>query len=763
MSIGEAPPTTRAGSARAFARRLRMPVLILAIAAGFCWKLVLTRQYEWMAGPDLANQILPWLEMEAQQWHSGSFPVWDPHLWAGQPIVGQGQPGAAYPLNWLLFSMPLRHGHIMPSALAWYRVAIHFMAALLCYAFARSLGRSRHASLLAGIVFSFGCFLSFYDWPQMMNGAVWGPAVLLFLFRVRSHGKPADAALAGASLGMSWLSGHHQVPIYLTLTLAAFYIWCWFDAKPRRARFATLAALSGIVFLLTAGLQLIPSWEYGHTALRWVGAAEPVSWAQPVPYAVHEHAALGPLSIIGIVIPGTARYGDLFVGLVAFALTLLAVARCWQDWRVRFLAALTFSGFLYALGGATLFQGWLYAIVPFVEKARTPTTGVYLFGLGCAALAAFGMDELRSPYKSLRRYVLALTIFGCGLGTTVFILALVHKMGYDDRTPLVVVWALLLAAVLHGVSRGVLPFRQAATLCVLLSIFEIGANFGATWPSRDNQEGMTLINRMRGFEDVAAYLKVQPGLFRIETDGSEMVPNWADRQGLDAMAGILAGLTSNIYSNVDFWSGNTRMLFGVRYTVGRKPTAPAQVEVYSSPSGMKVYLNPDTFPRAWIVHTLVSVADNTAGKRMIQDHLSDLRRSAWVSGPATLSPDTPPAVPSGCQGLPGGAGDTLSIQQFAVTRQRFQANLACAGFLIVADTYAAGWRATVDGRGAPVFEVNGAMQGVAVPAGYHAIEVRYFPVPVFLGAVLSMLGILMAGILVLRDRRSARLAGDIGR
>ena len=740
MSSSEIPPLSRASPIRAIARRLRMPLLILVIVIGFCWKVVLTRQYEWMYGPDLANQVLPWLEMEAQQWHSGSFPLWDPHLWAGQPIVGQGLPGAAYPLNWLLFAMPLEDGHIMPAVLAWYLVVMHYMAALFCYGLARGLGRSRHASLLAGIVFSFGCFLSFYDWPQMMNGAVWGPAILYFLFRVRRSGKPADAALAGAALGMSWLSGHHQIPIYLTLTLAAFYIWCWFDAQPRRARFAMLAAISGIVFFLTAGLQLLPSWEYGHIALRWVGAAQPIGWTQPVPYSVHDHAGLGPLSITGIVIPGMARYGDMFVGLVAFALSLAAVARCWQDRHVRFLAALSLAGFLYALGGATLFQGWFYAIVPYVEKARTPATGVYLFGLGCAVLAAFGIDELRSHHKSLRPYVQALTIFGCALGAVVFILALVHKMGFDDRTPLVVVTAFLLAAVLSGVSRGVLPFPHAATLCLLLSILELGSNFGVNWPNHENLEAMTLLNRVRGFDDVAAYLNKQAGLFRIETDGTEMVPNWADRQGFDDMAGILASLTSNIYSNVDVGSENSRKMFGVRYTIGRKPTSPAQIEVYSGPSGMNVYFNQDTFPRAWIVHALVTVADVAAGKRMVRDNLSQMRSSAWVlRSPVTQSPGTPPAASA--------ASDSLTIQQFAATRQRFTANLACPGFLIVADTYAPGWRATVDGRDAPVFEVNGAMQGVAVPAGNHAIEVYYRPVSVILGALLSICGLLTAAIL----------------
>ena len=44
-------------------------------------------------GTDVVYQVIPWLQVQAVQWHGGHFPLWDPHLWAGQPLVGQVQPG----------------------------------------------------------------------------------------------------------------------------------------------------------------------------------------------------------------------------------------------------------------------------------------------------------------------------------------------------------------------------------------------------------------------------------------------------------------------------------------------------------------------------------------------------------------------------------------------------------------------------------------------------------------------------------------------
>src|SRR5262245_39046242 len=106
------------------------PALLLVIVICFFWKLILTDQYTWLDSPDYANQVLPWYQYQAGEWHAGRMPLWDPYLWGGQPLLAQAQPGAAYPPNWLLFLAPLRRGWIRQSYMHWYFVLIHFQAAL---------------------------------------------------------------------------------------------------------------------------------------------------------------------------------------------------------------------------------------------------------------------------------------------------------------------------------------------------------------------------------------------------------------------------------------------------------------------------------------------------------------------------------------------------------------------------------------------------------------------------------------------------------
>jgi uncharacterized membrane protein YfhO len=67
--------------------------------------------------------------------------------------------------------------------------------------------------------------------------------------------------------------------------------------------------------------------------------------------------------------------------------------------------------------------------------------------------------------------------------------------------------------------------------------------------------------------------------------------------------------------------------------------------------------------------------------------------------------------------------------------------------VVLSETYAPGWRASVDGRDAPVYEAYGALRGVAAPGGRHRIEMRYRPPEVFWGAGLTAAGI--AGALLM--------------
>ncbi|HLI85572.1 MAG TPA: hypothetical protein VKV17_16775 [Bryobacteraceae bacterium] len=740
---------------RSLRRRAGMAVLMLAIAAGFYWKLTLTRQYEWVWGPDMAQQVLPWFMVQARALHQGAIALWDPYTWGGQPLLGQAQPGTAYPLNWLLFAVPLRHDGLMRGwALTWYFVVIRFMAMSFCYLLCRDLGRSRIASLVAAVVFALGGYIGNTNWPQMVNGALWLPLVFLFLLRAgRGAGEKGNAPLrnamfSGTFLGIAWLSGHHQAPIFLMLAVAGVWLYFIFRAGRFDWRMARAAALSLVFAAATGALQILPAYEYGHQAKRWVGAPEAISWNQPVPYSVQETYDLRPFSLLGTVFPRINSHSDPFVGLAALALALLGVAMAWRDMRVKLLAAVGLGGLLYALGQHSVFQGFLYGLIPELDKARVVSAAIVVFQFGVAALAAFGLDlllsrdtrEEGSPWP--RRVMWGALIFG------LFTLALFQAVYFsnkftfpgDDSVILTPFAAFGLAALLFAAMRGALGRNQCAVLVLLLVLLELGNNLGSVAVPRSDSGAMHWLAQMRGNADVAAFLKEQEPYPRANVAGDAFAENWGAVQGVEMMAGGLAGLTTN-WQRFDFWTVNSHLLWGAAYTLSEKPSTEGDL-VFTGVSGLRVYRHKGVFPRAWAVHEVVQVPDAQAGNRMIQQQLADFHRVAITLGP--------PVPLESCA-----APDNVAMTARSTDVVRIRADMGCEGMVVTSDTFYPGWHAEIDGRAAPIYEVNEAMRGVIVPRGAHALTFRYRPASAAIGGLLTLTALIVTAVVAIRREKKA--------
>jgi hypothetical protein len=722
-------------------RRLGMAVLMLAIVAGFYWKLTLTRQFEWVWGPDLAQQVLPWFTVQARALHQGAVALWDPYTWGGQPLLGQAQPGTAYPLNWLLFAVPLRHDDFIRSwALTWYFVAIRFMALAFCYLLCRDLGRSRIASLVAGAVFALGGYIGNTSWPQMVNGALWLPLVFLFLLRAgRGESPLRNGVLSGTFLGIAWLSGHHQAPIFLMLAAAGAWLYLIFRSRRLDWLMARAAALALAFTLMTGALQILPAYEYGHQAKRWVGAPEAVSWNQPVPYSVHETYDLKPFTLPGIVFPRLKAHSDPFVGLAALALALLGLALAWRDGRVRLLAAVGLGGLLYALGPHSVFQGFLYGILPELDKARVVSAAIVVFQFGVAALASFGLDLLQnseSPWP--RRILWGALVFGFFTLAVFQTIFFANKWSFtgDDSVMLTPFVAFGIAALVFASLRGALTRNQCAVLTLLLVLLELGNNVGSVIMSRSDAGGMHWLANMRGNSDVAEFLKRQGPYPRANVADDAFAENWGAMHGVEMTGGGLAGLTTNL-QRFDFWTLNSHLLWGAAYTLSAKPSAEGDL-VFTSASGLKVYRHKGAFPRAWAVHELVQAPDAQAGNRMIQDQLADFHRLAFtLNRPMQLESCAKP--------------DDVAMTARSTDSVRIRANMACQGLVVVSDTFYPGWRADIDGHSAPIYEVNEAMRGVVVPGGAHTLTFRYRPNSAIVGGLLTLIG--FAGAVFIAARR----------
>ncbi len=703
-------------------RRLAAPFLLFLLCVGFYWKLTLSNQYTFLDSPDLANLDLPRLQFQASAWRHSQLPLWDPFHWAGQPFLGQVT-GAAYPANWLLGFFPFRDGKLSVTVVHWYLVLIHFQAALFCYFLCRDWKRSQAASVLGGLVFSFGGFLGTTDWPQILNGAVWVPLIFLFLFRaLRGERALFSAAMSGALLGVSWLSGHHEVPIYTSTAVAGVWLFACIQG-PRRTRLFQLALAAALAAVLFSALQILPALEYTPLAKRWVGLENgPVGGNDAIPYSIHQHYSWTLSAIPGIFTPRPPAHIDPFIGIVAFSLALLGLYHGWRRLpQVRLLVALAAAGIIIALAGSNFVHGVLYAALPVFGKARVPARALVLFSFAVAPLVAFGFDALQrrsSPW--LARTILALTATG----------VLLYAASLAMTPPMITALTATLGAALFAAHRArAIGPALAACAVPLLVLIEISSVVGVNMPSRVAVPRSGYLDSLYQHNDIASFLRAQPQPIRVEVADAVIPYNFGDWHGIQTVGGFAASATSNLLE-LERHKPRVQDLLGINYYVGATPPRPDLELVSDSTSSFHVYRNPSALPRAWIVHAASKVDSYDQLRARLETPEFQPRSEALLLTP-------PPALETCTSPEEASARYTANPNTVHIN-----ARLACRGLLILSDTYFPGWTATMDGRPAPILAPFGALRGVVVDKGAHHIEFAYLPTSAVAGAALTASGVL---------------------
>ncbi|MGA2113269.1 MAG: YfhO family protein [Bryobacteraceae bacterium] len=742
-----APPSRSRSAALRLGRFARShaagPLLVFLLCCAFCWKLTLSSQYTWLDSPDTIRMDTPRLQFERTAWHGREFPLWDPHLWCGQPFLGEIV-GAACPLNWPLFRLRL-HGEdrLTLGLLNWYWVYLHFLAALFAYWLCRDLEASRMASLLGGLVFSFAGFSGLLRWPEVLTGLLMAPLVLLFLLRaVRGRRPWSSAALSGMFLGLAWLSGHHEVPIYLSFTVAALWLYDCASRAAGRLRSAALAGVTAVTAILTSGFQTIPGYEYAKLAVRWTGADHPQTWKEAIPYEVHAQYSLAPSSLADLVLPWFGVHTDAFMGIVLLSLAALAVCLRWREQSVRWLVSISVAGFLLALGGWNLFHGVMYAALPLFGKARSPYRFLSIFLLGAAPLAALGVDALRTHGSSpaLRFAGRILLAFGAGVWVLGLVSPALHTPGPNDFLYFAALVSLLFGALLVARQRGAVSGRWIGLAAFGLVFMELAGVSNGIYLDRNPGQRQSFLPELTRFHAAANFLRTQPGPVRVDATDATDAFNFGEWEGLDTLYGFGAGVTSNLIS-MNWPTVPVQNLLGVGYSFSKHDPRPDQQLVFHDSSGFNIYKNLNAFPRAWVVHQAVRASSLETLNARTLDPAFDARRSVLLLDP-------PPALESCVD------SDPARVDWRTSNTVGLSAHPTCRGMLILSDTWYPGWEATVDGRKVPIYQAYSALRGVVLEAGFHRIEFRYRPASALIGGLMSMIGILSAcGVAVWERRR----------
>ncbi len=193
-----------------------MPLGLLGLTLIYFWPQVVGgRALYW---GDIGLYFLPMQTFLKTNLAAGRIPLWNPLIMCGTPYVGNPQTWPLYPFTALLaFMSPTQFINLTVAAHVW-------LAGMGTCLFARrALGLPRGAAALSAVTFMFGGQLvSKEQFPNMVQAAAWLPWVLYALDGLLRKWRVRDALVLGLVLGLQLLAAHAQMA-FLTLYLAAAY------------------------------------------------------------------------------------------------------------------------------------------------------------------------------------------------------------------------------------------------------------------------------------------------------------------------------------------------------------------------------------------------------------------------------------------------------------------------------------------------------------------------------------------------------------
>lgn len=739
-------------------------------------------------GSDPARHHFPLLSLVRPLWRlEGGLPLWNPLLAAGQPWAANPEQAAFHPLTWLFLVLS-------PTLAFRLQVLLPVAGALAGGAF---LGRSLRLPPVAATTLALawgagGAFVSSTQYfPALFAGAAL-PWVLGFAARVACGG--GASAVAGLAIAEALLCASGE-PTQLLLSgpLAILTAWQALRASSgpgapplarrglaaRTALLATGLALGAVI----AAPTLLPGALHGRKTVRAAGLPEHEAsfWSAP-PWRAGE--LLVP-SVLGreVVPPGGEAGRDawrerlypargepylasVYPGLVAALLAAFAWGRGVPGARAWGAAGLLAT--LVAAGS----HGPLWAHLrklPLLDGTRYPEKLLLAAAFAVAVSAAHGLAALTEAPVRARR--------GLGLFAAAVALLLLAGWGLGARSAgaypaqLLAEQALPQAAIAASAAAVLLLVPTAGRGRVALGgvlLLLLGADLvlrGRQLLQTGSLEELVALppqfealrrNPPRGYLVHAAAWT--PALWKLRVIGE---PPAMARFGIASALDYDFGMTELAWS--------ARATVTIFSTIAREPEAAGPVLRRRSVAGV-IRFRPgtprstkeaDRIPRADLLELLalrdpLPFAFLATGTRPVRD-AAEWSRTVVALGEEAATTACVDAAHAGTlpRRLSRGAATVLERRP-----GRIRIEVAAEGpepaFLAVNQTWDSGWRATVDGRPAPLLLTDLSLSGLVVPPGRHEVVLRYEDPAVTAGLALGACGLVACVALALRGRRSLR-------
>jgi hypothetical protein len=681
---------------------------------------------------DFSVTFYPLRLFQARELAQGRVPFWNPYIHEGSFVLP-----ALYPTELLHALWP------GPAAVSWLLTLHVPLAAATAYLLARELGARREGAAVGGVLYALGGLaassLNLYVFLQAL---AWAPA-LAAAARRAAHAGGRWTVLLALATALSLLT--LAVEFVAQAALLGAVLGLAAAPRPRAAArmavgFALGAGLSAIPLAVTAGLL-------GET-VRGSGFARAVALGNELhPAALLQVLVSDLFGVLGA--PGELWWGGplftkgfpYFLSIYLGAIPLALAAAGWPavPRRTRVvLAALGVLGLWYALGARGGLASLLNAL-PALRWIRFPSKALLLPYLALVPLAAAGFDRLREGqgWTRMSRMLLVLAVIA-GLPAVMVALAPAWTQARAGLPPWGARPVLTSSAVAAGVAlaacalaaaaaRGALRAPLAASLLAAMAAADLARAHAGMNPQVSPRfyeplPEMAALGLAESGRVFSYGPDESPAFGRFLNSGTGGLALWSffvNRQLLAPYNNILDRVETPDAKDLTSFVTRPPLFTPEEYA----PAAVGGIVDRLRQSAVSHVLSLDALAHP-ALRERASVPTGQPGLDIHVYRLEPLPRAYLLCAEA--------AAPTVC-----GSGTVHRVAAARPDEDAYHVDAAAAGVLVMRDSYARGWTATVDGAAAPVLRAD-RHRAVLVPAGRHQVRLRYGPPGLHAGIALTV-------------------------
>jgi hypothetical protein len=698
-----------------------MPPLRLGLAVATSTALL------WAIGALVPSHPLSWTSLDLRwyffplyEWFYGALragapTIWNPYQLCGMPVLGTLQGGFFYPFHVLYLLLPTT------AALAASTVLHVALTAGTGAAFARRAGLSAPAAILSTAVFTAaGPMRHWQLWPYLLEACAWLPLGAIGILDLGENRRARGTLILALATGMSFLAGGPQGTVFAAYTWAALLLARlvsrgWMPGEHLRTAAAAAAAL--VLGGLLGAVALLPAYEMAQESIRRtstlsIGLMYPVGGMPTIP------------DLVQMVFGGGSAVVKPALLLAPFA--LLARGGWLTAW------ALVVGGLAVLLSLGPLTPAFhLYLVLPVLAWFRVPYRALLIANFCLGILAGLGLDALTRLFRVRAAGALLVTAIIAGL--VLYGLRAPRPAPplpyYADAIPWTTAQhdAYARLARMAGSDR-VWPFDPSlgrdslppklSTLTGVRSIVDYE-------PLALQRQSEFFVYFLEGSTVYSLLNETFGGRFTSMRPPRGREPLAARRRLLDLAATRFLVVLPQALRRPD-----VAVFVRDAGLEARPPLGP----------GLELLENPHALPRAYVTYRARRAPAARELLPLLAQEGFDPLVESWIEADADLEPA--PDAPA------RGAAATIVRDDPHVVE--VHATLAAPGLVVLADTFARGWRATVDGHAAPILATNHLFRGVPTPAGAHVVRFEYRPRGVRIGAALTLASALGLALLAWR-------------